>query len=70
MKITLAGIEFDELREFTKFVNDLDLLGVVQLRESIRDKKGNILIKDSVHIKDSTLKKLESMPGNTNLNLK
>jgi hypothetical protein len=39
MKITLAGIEFDELREFSKFVNDLDLLGIVQLREPIKDKK-------------------------------
>ncbi|HMV42976.1 MAG TPA: hypothetical protein PK079_21450 [Leptospiraceae bacterium] len=63
MKITLAGIEFDDLREFTKFVNDLDLLGIVQLRESIRDKKGNILIKDNVHIKESALKKLESLSG-------
>ena len=45
MKITLAGIEFDELREFSKFVNDLDLLGLVQLRDPIKDKKGNILIK-------------------------
>ena len=63
MKITLAGIEFDELREFSKFVNDLDLLGIVQLREPIKDKKGNILIKDNVHIKDSTLRKLESIPG-------
>ncbi len=63
MKITLAGIEFDELREFSKFVNDLDLLGLVQLRDPIKDKKGNILIKDNVHIKDSTLRKLESIPG-------
>ena len=63
MKINLAGIEFDELREFSKFVNDLDLLGLVQLRDPIKDKKGNILIKDNVHIKDSTLRKLESIPG-------
>ena len=63
MKITLAGIEFDELKEFSKFVNDLNLIGIVQLRDSIKDKKGNILIKDNVHIKDTTLRKLESIPG-------
>lgn len=63
MKITLAGIEFEELREFSKFVNDLNLLGIVQLRDPIKDKKGNILIKDNVHIKETALKKLESIPG-------
>ncbi len=63
MKITLAGIEFEELKEFTMFVNSLDLFGAVQLRDSIKDKKGNILIKDNVNIKETTLKKLESIPG-------
>jgi hypothetical protein len=62
MKITLAGIEFDELKEFTKFVNELDLFGVVQLRDPIKDKKGSILVKDHVMIKDTALKKLETIP--------
>ena len=61
MKITKDGIEFSELKEFTKFIINLDLLGTIQLREALTDKKGNILIKELVYIRDSSLKKLESM---------
>jgi hypothetical protein len=62
MKITLAGIEFTDLREFAKFANELELFGVLQLREPIKDKKGSILIKEFVYIKDTSLKKLETIP--------
>lgn len=61
MKITKEGIEFSELKEFSKFIVNLDLLGTIQLREALKDKKGNILIKELVYIRDSSLKKLESM---------
>lgn len=59
----MNGIDFEDLKEFNKFVYDLKLIGSVQLKESVRDKKGNILIKDSIPVKESALKKLESIPG-------
>ena len=61
MKTTKEGIEFSDLKEFSKFITDLDLLGIIQLREALKDKKGNILIKELVYIRDSSIKKLESI---------
>jgi hypothetical protein len=66
MKITLAGIEFDKLNEFSKFATELDLFGVIQLTDPIKDKKGSILIKDHVFVKDTALKKLETIPDQYN----
>lgn len=62
MKITKEGIEFNELKEFSKFITNLELMGTLQLREALKDKKGNILIKELVYVRDSSIKKLESMP--------
>ncbi len=61
MIISSEGIEFNELKKFSKFISDLDLLGTVQLREALTDKKGNILIKDLVYVRESSVKKLESI---------
>ncbi len=58
----MAGIEFNELREFAKFATELDLFGVVQLTDPIKDKKGSILIKDHVFVKDTAIRKLETIP--------
>jgi len=62
MKITKEGIEFNEFKEFSKFITNLELMGTLQLREALTDKKGNILIKELVYVRDSSIKKLESMP--------
>nr|MBP9165417.1 hypothetical protein [Leptospiraceae bacterium] len=61
MIISSEGIEFNALKEFSKFITDLELLGIVQLREALTDKKGNILIKDLVYVRESSIKKLESI---------
>jgi hypothetical protein len=61
MIISSEGIEFNELKKFSKFVSDLELLGTVQLRDALTDKKGNILIKDLVYVRESSIKKLESI---------
>ncbi len=61
MIISSDGIEFNELKEFSKFISSLDLLGTIQLREALTDKKGNILIKELVYIRESSIKKLESI---------
>jgi hypothetical protein len=61
MIISSEGIEFNELKEFSKFISSLDLLGTIQLREALTDKKGNILIKELVYIRESSIKKLESI---------
>jgi len=63
MYITSKGIEFNNLKEFSKFASDNNLIGVIQLKEAIKDKTGNILIKEMVSVKDSALKKLESLEG-------
>ncbi|MCX7999590.1 MAG: hypothetical protein N3A69_11675 [Leptospiraceae bacterium] len=63
MKIKTDSIEFNELKNFTRFVYDNDLVGVLQLSEPLKDKAGNILIKEQVNIKESALKKLETMEG-------
>jgi hypothetical protein len=61
MIISSEGIEFNELKKFSKFVSELELLGTVQLREALTDKKGNILIKELVYVRESSIKKLESI---------
>jgi hypothetical protein len=61
MIFSSEGIEFNELKKFSKFVSDLELLGTVQLRDALTDKKGNILIKDLVYVRESSIKKLESI---------
>lgn len=63
MKITTDGIEFNDLKNFTRFAYDNDLVGILQLSEPLKDKTGNILIKEQVNIKESALKKLETMEG-------
>ena len=61
MIISQEGIEFNELKAFSKFISNLELLGTIQLREALTDKKGNILIKDLVYVRESSIKKLESI---------
>lgn len=61
MKINADGIEFNDLKSFSNFISRLDLLGTIQLREALTDKKGNILIKELVLIRESSIKKLESI---------
>lgn len=70
MYITSKGIEFNNLKEFSKFASDNNLVGFIQLKEAIKDKTGNILIKELVSIKESALKKLESMDGQYEPNFK
>ncbi|HMV45892.1 MAG TPA: hypothetical protein PKD50_25455, partial [Leptospiraceae bacterium] len=61
MKLSTEGIEFNDLKSFSNFISKLDLLGTVQLREALTDKKGNILIKELVLVRESSIKKLESI---------
>ncbi len=63
MYITSKGLEFNNLKEFSKFALDNNLIGFIQLTEAIKDKTGNILIKEQVSIKESAMKKLESLDG-------
>lgn len=63
MYITSKGLEFNNLKEFAKFASDNNLIGFIQLTEAIKDKTGNILIKEQVSIKESAMKKLESLDG-------
>ena len=64
MEITPAGITFQSLFDLNTFVKQLDLYGSFKLDEAIRDKTGKILIRENVYVKDTTLKKLESLEGN------
>lgn len=61
MKITTTSIEIFDLREFTKFVYENNLINSIQLKEPIKDKSGKILVKEMVNIKEGTLKKLEQI---------
>jgi len=61
--ITPEGIEFKDLKAFSRFTYDNDLIGVIQLLEPLKDKTGNILIKEQVNIKEGALKKLETIEG-------
>jgi hypothetical protein len=70
MYITSKGIEFTNFQEFSKFTVDNNLVGIIQLKEAIKDKTGNILIKELVSIKESAIKKLESMDGQYDQNFK
>ena len=42
MIISSEGIEFNELKKFSKFVSDLELLRTVQLRDALTDKKKHL----------------------------
>lgn len=63
MIITPEGIQFKDVKTFSRFIADNDLLGNIQLTEPLKDKTGNILIKEQVNIKEGALKKLETMEG-------
>ncbi|MCB1141977.1 MAG: hypothetical protein H7A24_04995 [Leptospiraceae bacterium] len=63
MIITSNGIEFTNLKEFSKFTYDNGLVGVIQLTEPIKDNGGNILIKEMVSVKETAIKKLENLDG-------
>jgi hypothetical protein len=63
MRLNGKELEFVDLKEFQKFVLDNDLWGVVQLEAPLIDKSGNILIKEHVNIKESAIKKLETLEG-------
>jgi hypothetical protein len=70
MIISPTGIEFLNLKDFSKFSYDNSLVGVIQLAEAIKDKTGNILIKENVSVKEAALKKLEGMEGQYNPSFK
>lgn len=61
MKISPGFIEFEDYETFAEFVFDNNLVGVVQVSQPIKDNSGMILIKENVNIKESAIRKLESM---------
>lgn len=63
MKIFHSGIEFDNPKEFSSFVFENNLLGLIQLSEPIKDNTDKILIKEFVSVKENAIKKLETMVG-------
>jgi hypothetical protein len=68
--ITPEGIQFKELKAFSRFIIDNDLYGNIQLTDPLKDKTGNILIKEQVNIKENAIKKLETMEGQYDPNFK
>ncbi|MBL8018119.1 MAG: hypothetical protein JNM27_00520 [Leptospirales bacterium] len=64
MRIAADYIGFDNLNDLNLFLIDQGLQGGFFLAEPIKDKAGNILIKEKILVKDSSLKRLESMDGN------
>ncbi len=63
MKISAEEISFSSLIEIESFCNELELFGIVQFVEPIKDNSDNILIKEKINVKESALKKLETMDG-------
>ncbi len=64
MRIDASYIGFDSLEAFTRFISEQGLIGGFQLAEPVKDKAGNILIKEKIYVKESAIKRLESMDGN------
>ncbi|MCE9599020.1 MAG: hypothetical protein K8S54_13730 [Spirochaetia bacterium] len=64
MRIAPDFIGFDNLNDLNLFLIDQGLQGGFFLAEPIKDKAGNILIKEKILVKDSALKRLENMEGN------
>ncbi|MBI3394665.1 MAG: hypothetical protein HY042_02405 [Spirochaetia bacterium] len=63
MKITADQLQFESLNELLSFSQDYELLGILELAEPVKDRSGNVLIKENVVVKESALHRLESMSG-------
>ncbi|MCB1176029.1 MAG: hypothetical protein KDK36_00490 [Leptospiraceae bacterium] len=63
MEINGKYIEFYDLKDVRNFINENDLFGIAQLETPIMDNGGSILIKEHVNIKESALRKLETLDG-------
>jgi len=70
MKISANEIVFSSLTEITEFCNELGLWGSFQFAEPIQDNSDNILIKEDINIKESAIRKLETMEGGYKPNFK
>ena len=64
MRIDPAFIGFESLEELNRFISDQQLIGAFQFSEPVKDKAGNILIKEKIFVKESAIKRLEAMAGN------
>ena len=63
MKLTSGCITFFSLQEFTSFVKELKLVGVLQLIKPVEDKTGKILFKENLPLKKNTVEKLSELEG-------
>lgn len=63
MKIISGNLEFNHVQELSQFIVENNLIGLVQLAEPLKDKSGNVLIKENIIIKESSLRKLDSLHG-------
>lgn len=64
VRIAPEFIAFDSLPELNQFLAEEAMLNGFQLAEPIKDNAGNVLIKEQIVVKESALKRLETMEGN------
>lgn len=63
MIIRTDEIEFANASEFFKFVSTNNLFGNIQLKESLVDSSGNLLIREKINLNESLTKKITALEG-------
>lgn len=66
IRIAPDFIGFDGLLDLNRFLSEQSLQNAFQLATPIKDNAGNVLIKEHIVVKESALKRLETMEGNYN----
>ena len=66
IRIAPDFIGFDALPDLNRFLSEQSLQNGFQLANPIKDNAGNVLVKEHIVVKESALKRLETMEGNYN----
>ncbi|WP_061247852.1 hypothetical protein [Leptospira alstonii] len=63
MKVTHSYLEFDSIDDLIDFTREFETGSMIRFLSPIEDNSGNVLIKEEVQIKESTLTRLKDIKG-------
>ncbi|EMY77373.1 hypothetical protein LEP1GSC060_2880 [Leptospira weilii serovar Ranarum str. ICFT] len=63
MKVTHSYLEFDSIDDLIDFAREFETGSMIRFLSPIEDNSGNVLVKEEVQIKESTLSRLKDIKG-------
>lgn len=63
MKVTHSCLEFDSIEDLIDFTKEFETGSMLRFLSPIEDNSGNVLVKEEVQIKESTLARLRDIKG-------